>query len=290
MQSKLRVVLPDPRKNVHARAFDEVNLALLAGLRRLCVDVELTRSCIQGDDRVLVVAPHLQPLNHLQGLRRDAILYNWEPMGWSHVAFMTPELTRLMSEFVIWDYSRNNLETWHQKGAARVVHVPLAYDPLLEKLPRRATAVDVDVLFYGSMNERREAVLRQLAQKGMRVRWLFGVYGEERDAWIQRSCLVLNMHVHEGQILELARLAYLWANRIPLVAEMNRETEDSLGMKDVMLTASHQNLADRVLMAVANESLRDDAAEASYEKFRGAPHMHQVIETAFIAFAEGCLR
>lgn len=278
----LRVVVPDPTNFVHARAFDEIALALVAGLRRLGFDVQLTRTCRQGLARVLVLAPHLQSLEDLAALDRDAILYTWEPMGWSHVAVMTPELTGLMTEFVVWDYSRNNLATWQTLGAQRVSHVPLAYDPALERLTASTLPRDVDVLFYGSVNERRKAVLLELLERGIRVQTLFGVYGKERDAWIGRSRLVLNLHAHDGQILELPRLAYLWANRVPVVAEVNPDTEDSLGMTSAMLTAPYAGIVDRVTEVLADPDAAGRSAARCHDLFRSGPPMSDVLRRAFI--------
>lgn len=282
---RVRVVLPDPKDYIHARAFDEVALALVAGLRRLGFDVEPTRSCLQGSARVVVLAPHLQSLDDLAALDRDAILYTWEPMGWSHLAFMTPALTSLMLEFVIWDYSRNNVETWRSMGARRVVHLPLAYDAALERLPARTSSPEIDVLFYGSVNERRRIVLQELQSRGVRLQTLFGVYGKERDAWIARSRVILNLHAHEGQILELPRLAYLWANQVPVIAELNQATEDSLGMAEVMLTAPYENLVDRVCDLVASPVEAEYAAARCYEAFRTGPTMAQVIRPGLVECA-----
>lgn len=277
----LRVVVPDPVPYIHARAFDEVVLALAAGLRRLGVDIELTRLCRQGGSRVLVLAPHLQSGQDLRRLSRDAILYTWEPLGWSHVAFMTPELTGLMTEFTVWDYSANNLATWSRLGARRVTHVPFAYDPILEAIPGDRVERDVDVLFYGSMNDRRRAVLEDLQSRALRVKWLFGVYGDERDAWIRRSRVVLNLHAHEGQILELPRLGYLWANRIPAVVEVNDETEDSLGMRDAMLSAPYEGLTDRVVEALNDPRSTAYSAQECYLRFRELPWMGDVLRRSF---------
>lgn len=279
---RLQVVLPDPTNYVHARAFDEIALALVAGLRRLGFDVEPTRTCRQGTARVLVLAPHLQSLQDLAELDRDAILYTWEPMGWSHVAFMTPELTGLMTEFVVWDYSQNNVGTWKTLGAQRVSHVPLAYEPALERLTPSTMPQDVDVLFYGSVNERRKVVLLELLERGVRVQVLFGVYGRERDAWINRSRLVLNLHAHDGQILELPRLAYLWSNRVPVVAEVNPDTEDSLGMTSAMLTAPYAGVVDRVTEVLADPDAAERSAVRCHDLFRSGVSMSDVLRRAFI--------
>lgn len=279
----LRVVLPDASGYIHAHAFDEVSLALVAALRRIGLSVETTRECRQGRGRVLVLAPHLQTLADLDRLGRDAILYTWEPMGWSHTVFMRPELTTLMRDFVIWDYSHNNVKTWRSLGSRHIFHVPFTYDPALEQLPRPEQEPVVDVLFYGSLTERRKVVIEDLIGRGLKVKCLFGVYGQDRNAWIGRSRLVLNMHAHDGQILELPRLAYLWANRVPTVSEVNTHTEDSLGMASVMLSAPYERLADKVAEVLRDPAAAAESARLSYERFRDGPHMQQTLRYAFAA-------
>lgn len=137
------------------------------------------------------------------------------------------------------------------------------------------------MLFYGSLTERRAAVLDELVTRGLSVKRLFGVYGAERDAWISRSRLVLNMHAHDGQILELPRLAYLWANRVPAISELDAATEDSLGMAEVMLTASYEGLVDAVVHALENEPAVSAATEQCYAAFTEGPWMRDILRAAW---------
>ena len=45
---------------------------------------------------------------------------------------------------------------------------------------------------------------------GINLHILQGVYGAERDAWIVRSKVVLNIHYYMPASLEAPRLGYLW--------------------------------------------------------------------------------
>lgn len=91
----------------------------------------------------------------------------------------------------MWDYSAANVARLAALGVA-ALHVPIGYHPVLARIERAAE--DLDVLFYGSLNERREAVLDGLEARGLQVASVFGVYGAERDALIARAKLVLNVH------------------------------------------------------------------------------------------------
>jgi len=97
--------------------------------------------------------------------------------------------------------------------------LPLGHHARMRRIEHRPEAdKDVDVLFYGSLNERRAALLDRLRSRCC-VQSLFGVYGAERDAWVGRSRIVLNIHFYQAQILEQVRLAYLLGNECFVVSE-----------------------------------------------------------------------
>ncbi|WP_116115130.1 hypothetical protein [Austwickia chelonae] len=265
----IRLVVPDPRRNLHAHAFDELILAITGGLRRLGLRVSTTTECCSAGSQTIVLAPHLHDRAALAALPRESILYNWEPLGWTHLAFMTEELLALMREFIIWDYSLTNQDVWRRTGATRVVHVAAVSDPMIRR-NLRGDHPDIDVLFYGSLNERRAAVLNELHRAGLTVKHLFGVYADERDQWIRRSRLVLNMHFHEGQILELPRLAYLWVNAVPVVCEMNLTTEDNLQMREACLHATYAEIVDRTISLLADPEMVSRSINASMMRIERA--------------------
>lgn len=52
---------------------------------------------------------------------------------------------------------------------------------------------DIDVLFYGSITPRRAAILESLTAAGIHVTALYGVLGAERDRYIDRAKVVLDL-------------------------------------------------------------------------------------------------
>ena len=82
-----------------------------------------------------------------------------------------------------------------------------------------------DVLFYGSINDRRRAILNALQRRACSVRCLYGVYGAERDRAIAEAKVVLNVHFYEDSIHEIVRTSHLLANRKAVVCECNADTE-----------------------------------------------------------------
>ncbi len=139
---------------------------------------------------------------------------------------------------------------------AQAAALPLSGLLLLCRIAPKAHK-DVDVLFYGCLNPRRNKVLRDIHERGHRVKILNGVYGRERDEWIARSKLVLNHHFYETQIFEIVRTFYLLTNAIPVAAEVNPTTQIDDCYRDGLLGLPYDELAGGI-----TEILQDDAALA----------------------------
>lgn len=263
------LALPDVDTNIHARAFDEVADTMAGGFERLGLRVgcHSHRNHVPSDVPTVVLAPHLYDLDRLRSLPSDTtVLYNWEQLGRGGTNIVSSAQREAMAQFILWDYSSANVAGWQAAGV-RAVHVPLGYDPSLERLGPSLETPDFDVVHIGSVNERRLTVLEELANRGLRVHVAFGVYGADRDELLRRSRIVVNLHFYDSAILELARLSYLWANRMPVVCEIGPSTRDDLGMAPWCLRASYESLADRVEQVLRDPTMTDRVAEACYQRF-----------------------
>jgi len=118
--------------------------------------------------------------------------------------------------YEIWDYSEENIRFLSGLNL-KAKHLPIGYHEDLETI-EHAPEKDIDVLFYGSVGDRRKAILDNLNSVA-RVKVLFGVYGKERDEAIARARMVLNIHHYSTKIFEAARISYLLNNRCFIVSE-----------------------------------------------------------------------
>ncbi|MDQ8046419.1 MAG: hypothetical protein AAGC46_16760, partial [Solirubrobacteraceae bacterium] len=156
-------------------------------------------------------------------------------------------------------------------------HVPLGYDASMVNLTPTLPEPDIDVLFYGSMNDRRAAVLNKVRAQGVMLGHMFGGFGLERDAAISRSRLIVNLHFYDSGILELPRMAYLWANRKPVISEVNPDTEVPFGMRDHMLSAPYHQLADAIIAALADPAELTASAERAFAHFSKAADASRIL-------------
>jgi hypothetical protein len=123
-----------------------------------------------------------------------------------------PHYIELLRQHSVLDYSpRNAALSTKITCNVQVYVLRVGYMPALTRITP-APAQDIDVLFYGSINQRRKNIIDGLIAAGRNIKVLNGVYGQERDAWIARSKVVLNMHFDVSKLHEVIRTAYLLPN------------------------------------------------------------------------------
>ena len=211
MRFAVAIVSPPDHHDISGGAFNEVAEALHHALLALGHDSVLTNRLDLDERRTIVLGGNLLVQYALERPKKP-IFYNLEQLG-DDLPWMTmPEFVDLFRRYPTWDYSQANIERLAAMGLPRPTYVPIGYVPELTRIAPGPE--DVDVLFYGAPYERRYAILRDLHARGLRVKWLSGVYGASRDAWIARSKIILNLHYWEAKIFEITRVSYLLANRL----------------------------------------------------------------------------
>jgi hypothetical protein len=233
----------------HSECFAEVAESLSEKLR-----IPIARSCTGPN--ALILAPHLLPR-----MQTGGILYNFEQIVVDS-PIMTGDYLHLLRTHPVWDYSQSNIRALAALGIT-AAYAPVTYTPCLTRI-QPAPVHDVDVLFYGSLNERRRAVLSQCRDRGLKVQVLFGVYGTQRDAWIARSKIVLNVHFYSSRLFEIVRMSYLLANQVPVVCETGIDDQFLEGI----CFAEYQELADACQRLVSDEGARRQLAQQGFRLFR----------------------
>ncbi len=215
--SSLRIVLIQPEGYQHSGALSELAETLIYGLNQLGVDFQFVINEISAGVTHIVLGAHLLDAPAMNNLPADTIIYNSEQID-SQSTWINGTYLDLLRRCEVWDYSAENIRRLRQQGIARIRHVPLGYVPQLTRIPA-VVHQDIDVLFYGAINERRKNVLEGLIARGLRIEFLSGVYREERDHYIARAKVILCMHYYDASIFEIVRVSYLLSNEKAVVAE-----------------------------------------------------------------------
>jgi hypothetical protein len=242
--------------------------------------MEALRESTQGlrDDKNLLLAAHIYPEKLLKekSVPDDWIIYNCEQIGAGMAT--SPAYLELLRTHETWDYSKENIAQLAKIGiTARYCGV--GYSPCLTKpeiINADPAAQDIDVLFYGSLNDRRKLVLQELNEK-CRVQVAFGVYGAALDRLIARSKIVLNMHFYDTAIHEITRTSYLMANKKCIVSEMGKDKELEKDRQGIGFT-EYRFLVQDCLNLLKETQARNRMAGLAYEKFKSQGQREMVEE------------
>lgn len=248
------------------------------GLARLAIPSRIAvNEYLRDATNVLFAAFNLDP-DLIPSLPPATIVYNTEMVvpGSPFVRGMVP----FVRAFETWDYSASNVRHWNAMGlGARVRHLPVAYLPGFTVVDLDAPR-DVDVLFYGTPSPRREAALRAIAEAGVEVRSLSGVYGEELRRAVERARIVVNVHHGDGAVFEFARLSRSLANRRCFVTESGGEEDVDPALRPGYVSVPVDRLASTCRALIDDPGRREAIAHRGHDLYRATDfsrHLAQVL-------------
>jgi hypothetical protein len=200
-------------------------------------------------------------------LESDAILYNLEQVD-PGSAWFRQELITLFRQYRVWDYSQTNAVALGALGVKVERVVPIGYAKELTRIGF-AEQRDIDVLFVGSMNPRRQLIIHRLRAAGLHVGAVFGVYGKERDLLIGRSKLLLNIHFYESKVLEIVRISYLLANRCVILSETGSDPQEDASLAGGVAFAEYGELESNAFELLENPEHRECISRRGFELMSG---------------------
>ena len=264
--SLVRISPPDAAPS---HGFDDAMLPLYHALKSLGYDVEILCNRSNPRSRNIVFGSCLAPRKTGRELPPGSIIFNLEQLT-GDSKWMNPEYLAHLRNFPVWDYSPGNIAALEQLGLTGVQHVPPGYVPEMTRISRDYPQ-DVDVLFYGLINDRRHAVIKRLYDAGLKVLATQEAFGNLRDALLARSRLLLNVHYYVPARLEIVRLGYAFANKKAVVAEWRPDTEIPPGLESACAFFPHEELLEGVQRLLADADLRKKQEEAAFAAFAAMP-------------------
>ncbi|MEH3147949.1 MAG: methyltransferase domain-containing protein [Methylobacterium frigidaeris] len=265
----LWVVAPDGY--VHHQAFAEVAEGLQEAFAELGGSAPIVYEPAEWRGRLpIVFGAHLLTRTGVPPLPEGSIVVNLEQIS-DESRVLTREYFSLLRKYPVLDFSDRNRKALVRAGVTHAGLLDVGYSPGLTRIRSvPQTDKDIDVLFYGSTNERRARILSALQEKGLTVANLFGVYGEERDAMIARAKVVLNLHYYRASIFEAVRVSYLLANRVCVVSEGEPADPDAARFAGGLELVPYDALV-RTCSALAADPVRREAiAEAGFARIRAS--------------------
>lgn len=241
------------------RVFEEVAEYVYAAIRALGHDVVLcpaNRFAYGGRTNILL-GNNILDHPDLEGLcvPPASIFYNFEQATDRWMDAVAASVVR-HRPLALWDWSVHSAAVLGRRGIRAVV-VPYGYVPEMVRVPR-VTPQTIDVLFLGSVSERRRTVLRGCIERGLQLHRGKDTWGSWRDVVIGASKVVLNMHFYEDAPpeFEAVRVLPLLANGMAVVSERGSGSERFEG--GIRFVDDADEIVDACVELVRNERARED--------------------------------
>ena len=159
-------------------------------------------------NNVIVCGAHdfsrTQSIDTLKKKYSRVIVFNQEPLTATQRQFMHKGYFAWLKQAdEVWDYDEQNIEVLKLIRPDVKLHVLKPYKnwSIYEPVTK-----DIDILFYGSMNEHRAKILNELKKK-YKVEIIKTWDGKVLDSYIMRSKILLNLHYYyESSMQEQARM------------------------------------------------------------------------------------
>ena len=271
MKYNLCRIVPDNGFYIHSNVFHEIEAAMFFTLKSMGFDVTSSVNEFKPDRRNIVFGMHHCPVDVVRhDIPKDTIVYSLEQMRDS------PECLRWCRKYrglEVWDYSLRNVNVLRKAGVENIKHCKIGYVPEISYFERnKPEERDIDILFYGSPSPRRNQILDQFANnKNINFVHIQSTYMNERDEYIKRAKLVLNLHNHDNEIFEMVRVSHLIQNKVPVLAERNATTDFPDYMEGTVYTAPYNQLVGAAYNILSDLNKADNDAENALEIFKKSP-------------------
>ena len=263
--TKFNICIVQPKDYIHSLAFLELSELLHYALLELGHQSSIHINRVENDATNIIIGCHLLDPKIIDDIPKTSIIINTEQiykdkMEWNKNIYAWTQ------KFTTWDYSQKNVSALHELGISNCKILKIGFQKELSRL-NMASQPDIDVLFYGSINPRRQKVLDELKALGLKTEILFGVYGKERDSYIERSKIVINLHHYESEIFEIVRVFYLLTNSVAVLGEVNSTTTIDDYILKCIFPSTYENLTGSCLELLQKPNDLNDLRKNAFELF-----------------------
>jgi SAM-dependent methyltransferase len=202
--------------------------------RRFGATVTMAKNRLRHDAVNFVFGAHL---GFDAGLReRHACVFvNLEQLGAGGAQVSQAYMDLLKTSAVV-DYDADNVPAYARDLDAVPV-VPMGYAAYLAPAAAMPLAErPIDLLFIGSVNERRRALIQRIEAAGVQVAMFDApLYGDERDHFIGQAKAVLNVHFYDSSRFEQVRVSHCLSLGTPVISERGAASRPQAAFDDSVL-------------------------------------------------------
>jgi hypothetical protein len=277
----VHLCIVQPLGYVHSLGFLDQARFFRHQFRRMGAQVTLAKNRLRHDAVNFIFGAHLGFDVDLRS-RYTCVFVNLEQLGQGG-ATVSNEYLKLLGHAAVVDYDAANVGMY----TPHVEDVPLisfAHAPYLDSESTPIESRPIDILFFGSLNARREQLIQQVESSGRSVTLLSSpVYGPERDALIKQSKAVLNCHFYESARFEQARAFQCLSLGTPVISEWTASTQAPRQFEEAVFWVAAGELGSFFAQCFGTAEFADQA-----RRQLAAFQAHDVIEQYADALAFAC--
>ena len=165
------------------------------------IKINLTKEdCEKSNDNIMYIILHLD--NYPDYYPKKYIFYQIEQASSSH--FTDKYINYLINSTYVWDFSIKNFDKYKDKIEFKnFFYMPLPF--YCNNKNKINNNYEYDIFFYGAFNERRNKILEELKKK-YNIIIGFGINGDNKNEYIKKSKIILNLHYYDNACLETCRI------------------------------------------------------------------------------------
>ena len=160
------------------------------------------------------------------------ILYQLEQVNTSekYHNIIKPYIENFMNKsLLILEYNNGNYNMYKNIRNIHEVKLPINSKLIIDN------DKDIDLLFYGTMNERRKKIMDSY-KKHFKIVILTDVFGNELQEYLKKSKIVLNIHYYENALLETCRINEVLRYGCKIISENVNSNNDNMYGNMVLFT------------------------------------------------------
>ena len=263
MNKRVHLSIIQPQGYIHSQGFLDQARYVRYQFRKLGATVSLGKNRLREDSINIVFGAHLGFPVQLKE-RYTCIFFNLEQLG-EGGAIVSRAYIDLLSSSAVIDYDLRNLAAYGCKDGDIPI-VSFHYAPYLSSAA--VTPIEerpIDLLFFGSINERRQALFDRIKACGWSVsRFDQPLFSEERDQFIRQSKAVFNCHFYESSRFEQARAFHTLSLGTPLISERTERTSPPPAFENAVNWVTDDGLEDFFM----NEFMTSRWLQLTHEKLQ----------------------
>jgi len=279
----INLCIVQPLGYVHSLGFIDPARYFRHQFRRFGANVSMAKNRLRHDAVNFVFGAHLGFDATLRE-RHACVFVNLEQLG-AGGAQVSAAYRDLLAGSAVVDYDADNVAAY-ARDADAVPVVPILHAPYLTTAsPLPIAQRPIDLLFVGSMNPRRRALIDRVEALGVQVAMFdSALYGDERDQYIAQAKAVLNLHFYESSRFEQVRVSHCLSLGTPVISERGAACRPHAAFERSVCWFDEGSL-ERVLAGFKDSAAFAERAQTALTQFRDADPVEAYGD--LLAFAVG---